>query len=89
MDKFLNQFNERFWYWVIVILVSLFLTIIGAYSDVDAATLPDETEPPVIEQPKPKTKKPVNKPKRIPKPVNKKSEETQYEFVEDNKELAA
>ena len=89
MDKFLNQFNEKFWYAVIAILTALFLTILGAYNDVDAATLPDETEPPVIQQPKPKTKKPVSKPKVITNPVNKKSEETQYELVEDYKELAA
>lgn len=89
MDKFLNQFNEKFWYMVITILTAILLSIIGAYSDIDAAELPDETEPPVIEQPKTKTKKPVKKPKVFTKPVNKKVEETQYELVEDDKELAA
>ncbi len=88
MDKFLNQFNEKFWYMVITILTAILLSIIGAYSDLDAAELPDETEP-VIEQPKPKTKKPVKKPKVFTNPVNKKSEETQYELVENYQELAA
>jgi len=89
MDKFLNQFNEKFWYLVITILTAALLSLIGFYSDIDAAELPDETEPPVIEQPKPKTKKPVKKMKVFTKPVNKKVEETQYELVEDDKELAA
>ena len=88
MDKFLNQFNEKFWYMVITILTAILLSIIGAYSDLDAAELPDETEP-VIEQPKPKTKKPVKKPKVFTNPVNKKREETQYELVENYQELAA
>lgn len=90
MDKFFNKFNENFWYAVIAILTALLLTIIGALSDVDAAELPDETEPPVIEQPKPKTKKPIQKKsKPFTNPVNEKTEETQYELVEDYQELAA
>lgn len=85
MDKF---FNQLFWYFVISLLVAALLSLIGLYSDVDAKELPDETEP-VIQQPKPKTKKPVLKPKSFTNPVNKKIEETQYEMVEDYKELAA
>lgn len=89
MGKFIYKFNENFWYAVIAILTALFLTILGAYNDVDAATLPDETEPPVIQQPKPKTKKPVKKMKVFTNPVNEKIEESQYELVEDYQELAA
>lgn len=90
MDKFLNQFNEKFWYLVITILTAALLSLIGFYSDIDAAELPDETEPPVIEQPKPKTKKPVVKPKVFTNPVNKKTDEKkEWELVENYKELAA
>lgn len=89
MEKFFKKFNERFWYWAISLLVAALLSLIGYYSDVDAKELPDETEP-VIEQPKPKTKKPVSKPKRFTNPVNKKSEDKkEWELVGDYKELAA